>query len=134
MGVFKRVFFSAQVRLGGGSADNVGHVMVLGSNGTWGGVCDNDWDINDGHVVCRMLGYPSAETIITNKQNILDYYYSYDDYDYIYDEPETGDTFVLDKLGCTGSESSIFDCIHDGEWNANDCEYIMIAGVRCKQS
>ena len=86
--------FSVQVRLGGGRADNEGYVMALGSNGTWGGVCDNNWDINDAHVVCRMLGYPSAEESYDHSNTLLEYNYD----QYAYEEPETGGTFVLDKL------------------------------------
>ena len=52
----------APVRLGGiGSSASEGYVEVFASNGTWGGICDDDWNINDATVVCRMLGYPSAE-------------------------------------------------------------------------
>ena len=130
------VFFSVRVKLGGGSTAYEGYVMALGSNGTWGGVCDNDWDIYDAHVVCRMLGYPSAE-------ESFDYYTTLLEYDedlYKYEEPETGGRFVLDKVGCTGFETSIFDCDNaggpgnsKGEWNVPDCEPQMIAGVKCKQ-
>ena len=42
----------------------------------------------------------------------------------------SGDSFVLDNLGCHGFETSIFDCSHNGEWNEN-CRANEIAGVRC---
>ena len=103
--------FSVRVRLGGGNTANEGYVEALGSNGTWGGVCDDDWDMTDANVVCRMLGFSSAETIY---------------------DPSTpvGEHFVLDNLRCTGNESSIFDCPHNGEWLEN-CGASEIAGVRC---
>lgn len=50
--------FSAKVsvRLAGGSSSNEGRVVVSLGN-TEGTVCDDDWDIADARVVCRMLGY-----------------------------------------------------------------------------
>ena len=99
--------------MGGGSTTNEGYVEALGSNGIWGGVCDDNWDIEDANVVCRMLGFDAAAS-----------------FSHAFPDPPGGEHFVLDDLHCTGSESSIFDCPHNGEWNEN-CGASEHAGVRC---
>ena len=103
------------MRLGGGSTTNEGYVEALGSDGQWSGVCDDEWDIKDANVVCRMLGYSSAEAFFEDEE---------------FGHAPSRDRFVLDDLHCTGSESSIFDCPHNGERN-HDCSASEIAGVRC---
>ena len=111
------------MRLGGnGSSAYKGYVEGLGSNGQWAGICDDEFDINDAHVVCKMLGFPSAITALTNSIA-----------DDLYGTAPSGSTFVIDDLDCTGSESSVFDCRHNGEWN-EDCEANDIAGVQCATS
>ena len=53
--------FSVSVRLGGiGSTAKEGYVEALGTNGQWGGICENNFDINDANVICKMLGFSLA--------------------------------------------------------------------------
>ena len=99
--------------MGGGNSANDGYVEVLGSNGIWGGICDDEFDINDANVTCRMLGFSKA----TKASNS-------------YGTAPSGSNFILDGLSCTGKENSIFDCSHNGEWNEN-CGATEIAGVQC---
>ena len=44
-----------EVRLVGG--DEHSGTVEIKYMGEWGIICDDDWDIKDSHVVCRMLGY-----------------------------------------------------------------------------
>ena len=94
----------------------------MGTNGQWGGICDDLFDINDAHVVCRILGFPSATAALTLSTA-----------DDLYGTAPSGENFVLDNLYCVGNETSIFDCIHPGEWNSN-CAADEIAGVQCTTS
>ena len=105
-----------------GYGGNYGPVEVLASNGTWGGLCYNSFDIHGANVICRMLGYASAVKFYGEDYNdAYTYYYSY------------SMEFVLDEVQCSGSESSIFDCSHNGEW-ITDCLFTEILTVFCQET
>ena len=111
--ILRLLFYtSVKVRLVDGDASS-GRVEIL-YDGDWGTVCDDGWDLDDGIVVCRQLGFRDAIAVYTNSHfgggsgNIL-----------------------LDEVNCTGSESRISDCSHDG-WGVEDCiDEFEAAGVEC---
>ena len=87
--------------------------MEVYYNGTWGTVCDDAWDINNGRVVCRQLGFRYALNVYRNAR------YGWG----------TG-PILLDDVSCLGNESSLFSCEHRGIRNHN-CDHSEDAGVRC---
>ncbi|XP_072169520.1 neurotrypsin-like [Diadema setosum] len=107
---------SATVRLVEGPNRFEGHVQVL-HEGTWGYVCDDDWSMENGAVVCDQLAGKPADGI-----SIRSYY---------------GDTsdgkFWLNEVQCTGDEGSIETCPHSGWGNTSGCTGNSKAGVRCNQ-
>lgn len=101
------------IRLVGGSTPNEGRVEVS-FRGSWGTICDDGWDIEDGNVVCRELGYPAGAVSVSQRA--------------LYGE---GNGLIwLDDVECTGSESSIAYCPKRplGEHN---CQSYEDAGVVC---
>ena len=112
------------VRLGGsGSSSTEGYVEAFNViNGQWGGVCDNSFDLFDAHVVCSMLGFPTAITALANSNAAG-----------LYGTAPSGSNFTLDNLNCNGKESSIFHCSLTGEFTKT-CEASQIAGVKCAKS
>ena len=82
-------------------------------NGTWGTVCDDHWDINDAHVVCRQLGFRYALN-------------AYQDAHY---GQGTG-PILFGDVDCLGSESLLISCNHRGVGNHN-CDHSGDASVRC---
>jgi deleted-in-malignant-brain-tumors protein 1 len=93
-----------------GSAPNNGRVEVF-FNGTWGTVCDDAWDLLDGDVVCRQLGFPGA------RQAIQQY-------------GGGADPIHLDDVQCAGGERRLNLCpaLPVGQHN---CVHQEDAGVIC---
>lgn len=60
-------FVDGEVRLRGSSRSNAGRVEVQ-FGGVWGLVSERGWDIRDGHVVCRQLGYLKAVRVYTHSR------------------------------------------------------------------
>ena len=102
-----------QLRLVGGSTPNEGRVEVL-YNDVWGTICDDNWDTQDATVVCRQLGLPTA-----NVQALGEAHFG----------QGLGST-LLDEVNCSGSESSLNECGHNG-WGEQDCSHSEDASVMC---
>ncbi|KAI8485666.1 hypothetical protein Bbelb_366850 [Branchiostoma belcheri] len=103
---------TSNVRLVGGSDPHEGRVEVL-YNGQWGTICDDNWDFNDARVVCRELGYPDADAARGSAPF-----------------GEGSGPIWIDGVSCTGSETVISHCSHNG-WGVNDCGHSEDAGVEC---
>lgn len=98
---------SENIRLVGGSKR--GRVEIF-YNEQWGTICDDAWDLNDGTVVCRMLGFQSAIDAFTAL-------------------PGSGKIW-LDDMECAGSEWNIQSC-GKRNWGENNCNHNEDAGVEC---
>ena len=99
------------IRLVGGSSDFEGRVEIF--YGQWGTVCDDFWDLNDATVVCRQLGYLRAVFAYRTSQF----------------GQGTGPIW-LDNIHCTGTESRLDQCPHNGI-GVHNCIHFEDAGVRC---
>eukprot|EP00299_Pterocystis_sp_00344_P019256 c9573_g1_i2.p1 GENE.c9573_g1_i2~~c9573_g1_i2.p1 ORF type:complete len:881 (+),score=197.66 c9573_g1_i2:34-2676(+) len=98
------------IRLDGGGTS--GRVEVL-HDGMWGTVCDDDFTQENADVICRQLGFSGA---------VSPYFFSTD--------ADSGMSFWLDNVVCTGSESSIDECSHNA-WGDNNCNSHESVGVYC---
>ena len=122
---------SGDVRLVGGNA-TAGRVEIC-FNGAWGTVCDDFWDTPDAQVVCRQLGLPWRGTYTVVIPISLT----------TPPPPHTAATALeiarfgegtgpihLDDVHCSGNESSLQECRHNGVGDHN-CGHIEDASVVC---
>ncbi|PIK48883.1 putative deleted in malignant brain tumors 1 protein-like isoform X1 [Apostichopus japonicus] len=97
------------VRLVDGPSKFAGRVEVYIA-GAWGTICDDFWDIEDGHVVCHQLGFGPA--IAVHGQA----YYG------------EGTGTISTNVSCSGEEIDLFSCPYN---SAGNCEHREDAGVEC---
>ena len=95
------------------SNETKGRVEVC-KDGHWGTVCDHDWDLNDGAVACRQVGFPGVVSV----------------YHSSYFGPGDGDV-LMDNVECVGNEARLLDCPFKGWGNLTDCTHEEDAGVEC---
>uniref|UniRef100_A0A3Q1FRV5 SRCR domain-containing protein n=1 Tax=Acanthochromis polyacanthus TaxID=80966 RepID=A0A3Q1FRV5_9TELE len=83
-------------------------------NGLWGTVCDDIWGPNNALVVCRQLG--CGEVLGAPNQAHFGH---------------GSGPIWLDEVQCSGNESSITECAHEG-FGSHDCYHGEDAGVVCE--
>ncbi|TKS76440.1 Deleted in malignant brain tumors 1 protein [Collichthys lucidus] len=106
------VLCAAQLRLVGGSGQCSGRVEIH-HKGQWGTVCDDEWEMTNGDVVCRQLGCGHAVSAPTSAHF----------------GRGTGPIW-LDNVQCTGQEAALTHCTHPG-FGENNCGHGEDAGVIC---
>ncbi|XP_072015059.1 uncharacterized protein [Amphiura filiformis] len=104
---------TGDIRLVGGQHQYEGRVEIF-RDGLWSTVCDNKWDLNDGQVVCRQLGFGPATSVTKRAERF-----------------GSGQGYTLmDAVECVGTETLLMQCDH-GEFYVNTCEHDEDAGVVC---
>ena len=104
------------MRLVGGSSYNEGVVEVY-YNGRWGSVCYYGWDEHDANIVCKQLGFTSAELVNFGTRQ--------------------GTDILLDNVMCSSNDTILASCSHYGVGIKVQCNYYSqyryytVAGVKC---
>ena len=108
------LFIALVVRLSGSYNSWSGRVELYDPELGWGTIRDDFWDIHDGDVVCRELGFSGA------KQVRCDAYYG-----------EGSGPILFDVVDCVGDESQLLYCSYSGIIGRNR-NHSNDAGVECE--
>uniref|UniRef100_A0A8C8UDR1 CD163 antigen n=1 Tax=Peromyscus maniculatus bairdii TaxID=230844 RepID=A0A8C8UDR1_PERMB len=101
-----------ELRLTGGENKCSGRVE-LKIQEKWGTVCGNGWSTKEVSVVCRQLGCPTSIQALG------------------WANSSAGSGHIwMDKVSCTGNESALWDCKHEG-WGKHNCTHEQDVGVTC---
>ncbi|XP_051002860.1 T-cell differentiation antigen CD6 [Acomys russatus] len=101
------------VRLAEGGSRCAGRVEML-EHGEWGTVCDDSWDLEDAHVVCKQLGCGWAVQALAG----------------LHFTPGRG-AIHRDQVNCSGTEAYLWDC--PGMPGDQYCGHKEDAGVVCAE-
>ncbi|XP_037371600.1 T-cell differentiation antigen CD6 [Talpa occidentalis] len=101
------------LRLVASSSRCAGRVEML-EHGQWGSVCDDTWDLEDAHVVCRQLGCGWAIQALPG----------------MHFTPGQG-PIHRDQVNCSGAEARLWDC--PGLPGQGYCGHKEDAGVMCSE-
>ncbi|OWK04070.1 hypothetical protein Celaphus_00013946 [Cervus elaphus hippelaphus] len=103
---------SRQLRLVDGGGPCAGRVEIL-DQGSWGTICDDNWDLDDARVVCKQLSCGEALDATISS----------------YFGAGSGPIW-LDEVNCRGEESQVWSCPSWG-WRQHNCDHQEDAGVIC---
>ncbi|XP_031823865.1 scavenger receptor cysteine-rich domain-containing group B protein [Sarcophilus harrisii] len=103
-----------EVRLVGGPSRCQGRLEIL-YNGSWGTVCDDDWDVVDANVVCRQLGCGYALPVP------LPLAFG-----------QGRGPIQLDNVDCKGQEAALSECGSHG-WGVHNCYHYEDVAVMCDE-
>uniref|UniRef100_F6UD58 Scavenger receptor cysteine rich family member with 4 domains n=1 Tax=Monodelphis domestica TaxID=13616 RepID=F6UD58_MONDO len=103
-----------ELRLVGGPSRCQGRLEIL-YNGSWGTVCDDDWDVVDANVACRQLGCGYALPVP------LPLAFG-----------QGRGPIQLDNVDCKGQEAALSECGSHG-WGVHNCYHYEDVAVMCDE-
>lgn len=81
--------------------------------GTWGTICDTNFDLDSANIVCRRFSFPGAARVLRSVDR------------------GSGQIW-LNNVNCFGNESGLEQCMHSGFGNIpSHCNHYDDVGVEC---